>query len=402
MAITGFIRDIGSTLTLGAIDSTADIARAQAEKNQDDFVRKNAADKRADRNDSRQTAIAQRIDRQQQKSIKSLQKDVEKIEKKSRSDFMASKSALKGLQKQIDRRGMEAKKKAESILAAGKVEEQASARIAKKMQAALATSGGGMIDAMITKALKDGRLTMPELTQLVSGVAQFAAQGFNGVRGEIAINDGFITELEGDISSLSLTCEGIDENSRLISGISTTLTDQGMFDAGDQLTNLANGSLFFRGRRLAVDALMFPLVLLKSSTCYVKFDREDEDFSDWIMSDVDPALVCTGHRVIVAGSEGNRDSDGAGFSYDSTTSSFVPVVPNANGLWPVGSLVEVKGELGVAPSFNSIIKVAGSYGITTFDRWYTSLAPLLSEKLGSFLGLGDGADFVNGSDSSDD
>jgi hypothetical protein len=57
-------------------------------------------------------------------------------------------------------------------------------------------------------------------------------------------------------------------------------------------------------------------------------------------------------------------------------------------------MVEVKAELGLAPDLDAILKVAGTFGIQTFDRWYTTVLPLFSEKLGSFLGLGEGIDFA--------
>jgi hypothetical protein len=135
------------------------------------------------------------------------------------------------------------------------------------------------------------------------------------------------------------------------------------------------------------------LVLLKSSTIYPKFDRDDEDFADWLMSDVDPAKVVTGNRIITTANETVLDSDGKGYTFDTANSIFAEVAPT-NGSWPAGTLVEVKHELGAAPSFTSALKVIGSFGVTTFDTWYTSLVPLFSGKLGSFLGLGDEADLL--------
>jgi hypothetical protein len=346
-------------------------------------------------------AAARKRDRQQRANVNSLNKDVRSIKKESKSDFVAGKAALQGLQKQIERSQESSNTSIKAIEDGINAEEAASARIAMELQTALNGAGGSSIDMLIAKAVKDGKLSIRELTELTSAGIQFSAKGLSTLKSEIALNDGNIAELEGEVDALEMRCGGIDENSRLISGVSTTLVNQGLFDAGDNLDNLANGSIFFRGRRLAVDALMFPLVLMKSSTIYAKFDRDDEDFGDWFMSDVDPVKVVTGNRVVGTDTTAVANSDGSGYIFDAGTSSFQKVTPASN-VWPVGTLVEVKAELASAPSFNSVLKVLGSYGITTFDTWYTSLVPLFSGKIGSFLGLGDSADFVNAPKSDDD
>jgi hypothetical protein len=308
---------------------------------------------------------------------------------------MASKSALKNLQGQIDRNEAAAKLATEAISEGIQAEERSAARIAAAMQGALSKAGGSQIESYLSKALQDGRLTLSELTQLCAGTLQFTANGFAQIQGELAINDGDIAELFGRSMSLAKQCEGIDANARNISGLSSTLVDQGVLDSGDQLNNLANGSIFFRGRRLAVDALMLPLVLMKASTIYPRFSRDDEDFGDWIMSDQDAAMVTTTMRVVTEATPAAAEHEEYAFTVNPDTGAFVLATKDANGHWPVGSLAIGRNELGMAPSYSSAIKTLGAYGITSFDKWYTSLVPLFSEKLGSLLGLGDGADFVN-------
>jgi hypothetical protein len=396
MSYKDILRNVGNTLSFGAIKSSSEIASAKQAKDAKTSFLAAAKSKKADSiRLNRTTNAARRTDMQQQKNIKALQKDVDRLEKDGSRNYDAATKSSKSLRRQIDRRSEAVDKKIEAIQSSATAQERAAARIGAAMQQAIASAGSSNIDAIYSKIMKDGKITMAELTQLAGGTIQFAGAGFNELRGEIALHEGEIAELEGDIEALNIVTEGIDENARVISGVTSKLTDLGVLDSGDQLNNLANGSVFFRGRRLGIDALMFPLVLLKSSTVYTQFDREDEDFGDWVMSDVDPSSVVLGSRVITTDTAASLASDGKGYGYNTTNSVFETVVKDASGNWPVGSLVEVKGVLKVAPNWESALKVLGSYGITTFDRWYTSLVPLFSEKLGSFLGLEDGADFVN-------
>jgi hypothetical protein len=195
------------------------------------------------------------------------------------------------------------------------------------------------------------------------------------------------------MAALEWKCTGIDANAQTISGLASTLTDQGYIDSGDFMTNLSNGAVFFNGRRMDADAFILGLTALKSARVHVEIDREDEDFADWFMTEKDAASVVVGHRIISTSENAVvRDSDGKGFTTNS--GGGFQESSSTEGTWATGTLVEVKGELGLAPDLDGIVKVAGAFGISTFDRWYTTVLPLFSEKLGSFLGLGEGIDFA--------
>jgi len=221
----------------------------------------------------------------------------------------------------------------------------------------------------------------------------YAVLSSQTLRDEISANGGDIELLDGEVAALEWKCTGIDANAQTISGLASTLTDGGYLDSGDFMTNLSNGSVFFNGRRMDADAFILGLTALKSARVHVEIDREDEDFADWFMTEKDAAKVVLGHRVISTTENAVvRDSDGKGFG-TSSTGGFQEV-SSSEGTWATGTLVEVKGDLGLAPDLDGIVKVAGAFGISTFDRWYTTVLPLFSEKLGSFLGLGEGIDFA--------
>jgi hypothetical protein len=336
-------------------------------------------------------------DSQQDKSIMALEKDVDRLEGNSSDRFDSVSSSVKNLSMSISRRQNEIEASALAIEDGIAAEEASASRVAKKMQLAFANAvGGGGMQSLLQKANKDGKLSMTELTAGVSGLANFAIAGFNGLRKEVALNEGAITTLDGQVDALFEVAEGIDGNARAISGISTVGTESGLFDSGDPLNNLANGAFFWRGKRVDVISLFLSWVSIKGCTVYTKFDREDEDLADWFMSDKDPAKVCTGFRIIGADTQAKLESDGAGYQVDPTSGAFTQAVLSAGDTWPLGALVATNQELGLAPNINTVLKAAGSFGIMAAgDRWYTTLIPLFSEKLGSLIGLGEGADLVN-------
>jgi hypothetical protein len=250
------------------------------------------------------------------------------------------------------------------------------------------------MSALITKATRDGKLTMSESASLTSGIANFAVSGFNALRKEVALNEGAIVELSDGVESLQDISKGIDSNARALSGLSTSGVKSGIFDSGDALDNLANGAFFWRGKRIDLIGLFLSWVSIKGCTVYEVFDRDDEDFADWLMSDKDPAMLVVGSRLITTGNETVLDSD-APYGYTISGGALVRVEP-VNGAWATGTKVEKMAEVKIAPNINTVLKNAGSFGIfAAGNRWYTTLVPLFSEKLGSVLGLGDGADIVN-------
>jgi hypothetical protein len=165
------------------------------------------------------------------------------------------------------------------------------------------------------------------------------------------------------------------------------------------MDNLGNGSVFFNGRRMDAQAFILDNVLLKSARIHAKVDRDDEDFADFFMTEADPVKVMLGQRLCTTTEEcAVRETDAAtGWI---TSGGAFQSVPPTSGFWPTGTLVNVESELKVAPDLESLFKVFGSFGIMSFDEWYTTALPLFSEKLGSLLGLADGTDFA--ADTSDD
>jgi hypothetical protein len=339
---------------------------------------------------------ADRLSRRElSKNQMALQSDVERLEGKSNSQFDSVKSSISNLSKSTMRREQAIRKASDAIENGIDAEERASSRIAKKMQSAFSSAiGGGQMSALITKATRDGKLTMSESASLTSGIANFAVSGFNALRKEVALNEGAIVELSDGVESLQDISKGIDSNARALSGLSTSGVKSGIFDSGDALDNLANGAFFWRGKRIDLIGLFLSWVSIKGCTVYEVFDRDDEDFADWLMSDKDPAMLVVGSRLITTGNETVLDSD-APYGYTISGGALVRVEP-VNGAWATGTKVEKMAEVKIAPNINTVLKNAGSFGIfAAGNRWYTTLVPLFSEKLGSVLGLGDGADIVN-------
>lgn len=358
-----------------------------------------------EKNESRkETSLLQRLksgEKTSDKSRKALRQDIDRLEGKNASQFKAVDASIKNLSKSVMRRQAEAAKVQNAIQNGIQAEEEASARIAQAMQAAFnGAIGGGKMAALLNKIAQDGRISASEQAELSSGLANFAIGGFNRLRKELALNDGAITDLEGQLEAISEVLEGIDSNARAISGLATAGTQSGLFDSGDALDNLGNGSFFWRGKRLDLIGLFLSWVSIKGCTLYEKFDREDEDFSDWLMSDKDPAKIVVGERIILTNDVAavqDKDAE-TGLAFDAASSTFQRVTPS-NGQWPIGCVVNQVSEIQIAPNFNTVLKNAGSFGIfAAGGKWYTTIVPLFSEKLGSLIGLGDGADIVNASE----
>lgn len=333
--------------------------------------------------------------RELSKNQMALQNDVERLEGKSASQFDAVKSSVSNLSKSSMRRQKAIESANEAIENGIEAEERASARIATKMQAAFnGAIGGGMMSSMLQKATRDGKLSMSETAQIIGGLANFSIAGFNALRKEASLNEGAITELAEGVESLQEISKGIDANARALSGLSTAGVQSGLFDAGDSLDNLAHGAFFWRGKRIDLIGLFLSWVSIKGCTVYEVFDREDEDFADWLMSDKDPAKVVVGSRITDADNLAVTDKDAA-YGYIIDNGVLTRVAPGASG-WSIGTQVEQLAEIKIAPNINTVLKNAASFGIfAAGNRWYTTLVPLFSEKLGSILGLGDGADIVN-------
>jgi hypothetical protein len=219
----------------------------------------------------------------------------------------------------------------------------------------------------------------------------FTALAAKALREEVAANEGDIELLDSEVAALNDLSVGIDENHRSISGMGSALTDAGYLDSGDFLTNLANGAVFFNGARMDAQAFILGLVAMKSGRITPEVDRDDEDFADWFMTEADPAKVVIGRRICTTTEEcAVRDSDGDAFV---VVNGAFEQAAATNGYWPSATVVDVKTVLKVSPDLDSLLKVAGSFGIMTFKQWYTTALPLFSEKLGTLLGLPNGVDF---------
>jgi hypothetical protein len=370
---------------------------ADAKREREQNRRANNASKQIRDNsarDAREASKQQKIDQAQDINLQALENDIKRVEEKRKNNYKAARTAVKNLARQIDRRDDAQDKRIQAVYSAQSREERASARIGNELRAALAEiPGSSDIEGLLAEALKDGRLNMTELTSLAYQSFMFGALGMKTLREEIAANEGDIDQLDGEVQAIEELCTGIDANAQTISGMASTLTDGGFFDSGDFVTNLSNGSVFFNGGRMDAHAFILSMTALKAARVHVEVDREDEDFADWFMTEADAAKVVTGHRLVTtSANEVVRDSDGMAFLC--TANGFQQAFATDGNRWPQGAMVEVKAELGLAPDLDAILKVAGTFGIQTFDRWYTTVLPLFSEKLGSFLGLGEGIDFA--------
>jgi hypothetical protein len=344
--------------------------------------------------DRRESQRQEAVDKAQDVNLQALENDVARIDEKRKNGYKAATQSIKNLKRQIRRGDKVQDAKIQAVMDATEQEEREAARMGAALRATLASlPGAGELDGILSNALKDGRLNISELTQLSHKAFMYAVLSSQTLRDEIAANTGDLELLDGEVAALEWKCTGIDANAQTISGLASTLTDQGYIDSGDFMTNLSNGAVFFNGRRMDADAFILGLTALKSARVHVEIDREDEDFADWFMTEKDAASVIVGHRIISTTENAVvRDSDGKGFG--TASSGGFQEVSASEGTWATGTLVEIKGELGLAPDLDGIVKVAGAFGISTFDRWYTTVLPLFSEKLGSFLGLGEGIDFA--------
>jgi len=407
---TNALRTVGNVATLGAIDSPADIkAKKQKRRNrkQSKSIARNKRhqanqNSRFDKQLDRIAKQSSKMDTKLQKQDAMIRKDIARVSKagaeamgvarKTAKKVKSLEFGVRAVRKSMEKHAKAQRYAVKSIEKALDADERRSAHIANKLRATLQDiPGGQQMSAMLQKALRDKRLDLPEMTSLLSTLTQFAASGMEDLGEEIAENEASIELCEGRLGAHDIRLQGIGTNASALSGLCTQLADFGILSTGETLDDVANGSLFVRGRRFDLVSFLLAMVLVKSSRLHVLTpNQEKQGVSGFLFQESTPATLLSGVRQMPAeGLEADylvQSGDLYGILFDAEKGMNTVIDSEDADIWAPNTIVYSGGEGRVAPNMSGFVKVLATAGVTTFDRWYTMLVPFFSEKLAGFIG----------------
>jgi len=340
-------------------------------------------------------------ERSQNQSIDALERDVERLEGESNTSFDSVTATVENLAEAIEDQSDQLDAYEESEREEKQTAMKISSGITAKMSRTFANVvGGEAYRKVLNRAAADGIITGPETTSMIAGLAKFAVQSFEEVNDQIGIIHGAVKNATNRLNGLEAVSGGIARNARALSGVVTQLTKSGLMPTGDWYKDLNNGALYVFGRRVDMASIVLNTVLTKNMTIHKQTSRDDEDYADWLMSDVGPAKLLETARSTAAGGEALTALEGEvfGFKLNQSTGFMEVAEIDSSGKWPQGAIVFGQTELSLAPNLEGVGKTAVTAAAQGyFENPAKHALGLFDGKLGSIVGLRDGLDFIKAS-----
>jgi len=399
------IRNIGSTVTFGAIDSSSTVQSKGRDR------RQNRAMQGLEEVNTKQDKAIDDIQKAAEKSQKeiaknqaAMQSDIDVIEKKNASQdekIGTAFTAIGNLRKDSEKAERMLQGSIAAVQRGIDTENLETSRLVGDLQKIVAqVPGGQSIMPILDRINRDGRVDHSELAELVSAGLQFTFKGFKKTSGELAATNGDIEVINGRLAAHEQRMRGISSNARQIAANARKLADLGITSVGDMKGDLANGALFFKGRRYDVQAFILSLVATRAMRVYtISKDKENgQGMKNLFAMDKDsPAQLCDANKTrIASASDGSNlvsKDDHHGLSIEGGKLTLTLAKDAPGGKWSDGTIVYQCGEARIASTMPSMAKVILAATAMSFDKWYAMVAPLFTETITNKLGFEDGFDF---------
>jgi len=167
-------------------------------------------------------------------------------------------------------------------------------------------------------------------------------------------------------------------------------TDYGFLPKGGFLENLKRGSIFINGQYFSANTLLASFAMLKASRL-VHEPKKGSGILEALSPDVAPIKVLYGARVTTDKDTARHEDDV--FAIFPEGGVFRSVNSESATSWPVGATVFMGTVPHIAPDFKTFGKTAAAMFLASREHPALKVLSMFSERLGSFVGLGQGVDF---------
>lgn len=169
------------------------------------------------------------------------------------------------------------------------------------------------------------------------------------------------------------------------------MSDYGFLPTGNFWDNLKNGSIFINGNYFSANTLLAAFAMLKASRL-VHEPKKQAGLLESIAPDVEPIKVLYGARAVTQTSTAIGEDD-VFATFQGPDGNLISAQAKDVTSWPVGATVFLGTVPHIAPDWRTFLKTAAAMFIVSREHPAVKIASLFTERLGSFVGLGQGVDF---------
>lgn len=256
----------------------------------------------------------------------------------------------------------------------------------------------------IGNIVRDGRVTMAEAVQLTVELYNYTKQSTSVIAKDIARAHARIRPIEVLAGQVPNLTREILETKVNAAAARQEITDGGLLPAGDMQKDLANGSLFVRGRRIDVLSLFLTLNALKTADIVVR-PSSDEKMTDYLLKQRQRVTPVTGVSVLTPAQIAAALSASTPMNVLFPNALTVFLVDGSGakivsgdslkGALPAGTTAAQSfdaQEIALVPSVSGFVKGGIGALISSYRSTLTSIAPFFGEAVSSYLGYGESAD----------
>jgi hypothetical protein len=199
-----------------------------------------------------------------------------------------------------------------------------------------------------------------------------------------------VAERPNDVNAVPAIAHELGHLSHQVAKAIEDVADYGHLPSATWSENLKKGSFFMNGQYFSINTLLASLAMMKASRLMHE-PRKGSGIENIFLPDSEPCRVLYGCRVVGPGGSKREDDDVFALCnntaiYSSTRS---PV-----DTWPDGAIVFQGTIPHLAPDFRAFVKLFGAMFLISRDQLVLKLTSIFTERLGSFVGLGNGIDFA--------